>query len=132
MLAVLENADEIVKMLLKMESLQKNFVNSYQKGALCCAVEMNNKRMVQLLTDNGVMATPGTLYRVDIYGDDYITGRVLQTRDADFYTPQQQHTLIYSAVVKGKYTYNISKAKSETSVKRQRFPNRHGFFLAIL
>uniref|UniRef100_K1Q0T2 Uncharacterized protein n=1 Tax=Magallana gigas TaxID=29159 RepID=K1Q0T2_MAGGI len=62
---------------------------------------MNNKRMVQLLTDNGVMATPGTLYRADIYGDDYITGRVLQTRDADFYTPQQQHTLIYSAVVKG-------------------------------
>lgn len=128
MLAVLENADEIVKMLLKMESLQKNFVNSYQKGALCCAVEMNNKRMVQLLTDNGVMATPGTLYRADIYGDDYITGRVLQTRDADFYTPQQQHTLIYSAVVKGKYTYNISKAKSETSVKRQRFRNQLGFF----
>lgn len=129
MLAVLENADEIVRMLLKMESLQKNFVNSYQKGALCCAVEMNNKKMVQLLTDNGVMATPGTLYRADIYGDDYITGRVLQTRDADFYTPQQQHTLIYSAVVKGKCTCNISKAKSEISVKRQIFRAFLTFFL---
>lgn len=43
---------------------------------MCCVVEMNNKRMVKFLIDNGVMVILGILYWVDIYGDDYIIGCV--------------------------------------------------------
>ena len=101
MLAVMERSVDIVQQLLLTENIQKNFVNSVQKGALCCAVDNEDEEMVKLLVQGGVLATPATIQRADALGNEFILRMVLNTREVDFFTPRQQHDAVYNAVIKG-------------------------------
>lgn len=127
-MTILKNTNKIIKILLKIKNLQKNFINSYQKNTLYYTIKINNKKIIQLLTNNNIITTPKTLYQTNIYNNNYITKHILQTHNTNFYTPQQQHTLIYSTIIKNKYTYNINKTKSKTSIKQQKFQNQLNFF----
>ncbi|KAK3094714.1 hypothetical protein FSP39_005364 [Pinctada imbricata] len=102
MLAVMEKSTEMVQRLLQQDDIQKNFVNSVQKGALCCAVENEDDEMVDILTRNGVLATPATLQRAESLGNAFILEKVLNTRGIEFFLPRQQHDAIYQAVIKGR------------------------------
>ncbi|XP_052099765.1 ankyrin-1-like [Mytilus californianus] len=96
MLAVLEGAEDMVEILLDHPNVNKSYINTQSKTALCCAAEINSVRLVDKLIKAGLKATNMTICKAVQTNNAELLQLVISSRR--YFVPQFQTYALHTAV----------------------------------